>query len=96
MKQASRRRGIRCGVMAAVVGMLFSSSNPRALAQTENADASLRNRTSQLIERLDAPEQQAADLAQAELIKLGAPILPLLPDPSGVASPEQEAVGEDS
>ncbi len=90
MNRAFRRRGTTCGVLAAVVGLLFLSSYPRALAQTENADAPLRDRTSQLIERLDDPKQEAADLAQAKLIKMGARILPLLPDPSGVASPERK------
>ena len=79
-----------CGVLAAVVAFFFLPSYRRASAQTENADAALRDRTSQLVERLDDPNEEAALVAQAKLIKIGARILPLLPDPSGVASPERK------
>ena len=54
--------------------------------QTETADAALRDRVSQLIERLDDPKPEARDGAEARLIKLGARALPLLPDPASVTT----------
>ena len=59
-------------------------------AQTETADAALRDRVLQLIERLDDPKPEARDEAQARLIKLGARALPLLPDPASVTSKERK------
>jgi hypothetical protein len=58
--------------------------------QTETADATLRDRVSQLIERLDDPKPEARDEAQARLIKLSARALPLLPDPASVTSKERK------
>ncbi len=62
----------------------------QGLSQTETADAALRDRVLQLIERLDAPKPEARDEAQARLIKLGAKALPLLPDPASVTSKERK------
>ena len=59
-------------------------------AQTETADAALRDRVLQLIERLDDPKPEARDEAEARLIKLGARALPLLPDPASVTSKERK------
>jgi len=59
-------------------------------AQTETADAALRDRVLQLIERLDDPKPEARDEAEARLIKLGARALPLLPDPASVTSQERK------
>ena len=59
-------------------------------AQTETADAALRDRVLQLIERLDDPKPAARDEAEARLIKLGARALPLLPDPASVTSKERK------
>src|SRR5208337_1489063 len=59
-------------------------------AQTETADAPLRDRVLQLIERLDDPKPEARDEAEARLIKLGARALPLLPDPASVTSQERK------
>jgi len=61
-----------------------------ARAQTETADAALRDRVLQLIERLDDPKPAARDEAEARLIKLGARALPLLPDPASVTSQERK------
>src|SRR5271157_344551 len=59
-------------------------------AQTETADAALRDRVLQLIERLDDPKPAARDEAEARLLKLGAKALPLLPDPAGITSKERK------
>jgi hypothetical protein len=59
-------------------------------AQTETADAALRDRVPQLIERLDDPKPEARDEAEARLIKLGARALPLLPDPASGTSKERK------
>jgi len=77
------------GFLLAVPGLLFCAPGMPAQGQTETADAALRDRVLQLIERLDDPKPEARDDAQARLIKLGARILPLLPDPAGVASKER-------
>jgi hypothetical protein len=90
MKRAFRRRRIRCGVLAAGVGLLFVFSYPRAVAQSENAEAALRDRVTRLIERLDDPNPESAHEAQVKLINLGARVLPLLPNPTGTTSPERK------
>lgn len=46
------------------------------------ADAALRDRVLQLVERLGDPKPEARDDAQNRLIKLGPKILPLLPEPT--------------
>ena len=60
-----------------------------ARAQAE-ADAALRDRVLQLVERLDDPKPEARDEAQARLIKLGAKILPLLPESTRYASKDRK------
>jgi hypothetical protein len=52
------------------------------------SDAALRDRVTQLVERLDAPKMEARKAAEA-LIKLGPRILPLLPEPPKSASLEK-------
>jgi hypothetical protein len=44
------------------------------------ADAALRDRVAQLVERLDAPKAEVRDAAEKNLIGLGARVLPLLPE----------------
>ena len=63
---------------------------PHVQAQTETSDGALRDRVLQLIERLDAPKPEARDEAQARLIKLGAKVLPLLPDPASISGKERK------
>lgn len=46
----------------------------------QSPDAALRDRVAQLVERLDAPKQEARDSAEKALITLGAKALPFLPD----------------
>ena len=67
---------------------IFSSTRP-AYAQAA-ADAALKDRVLQLVERLDADKIEARDTAAASLIKLGPKVLPLLPDPATVTSAERK------
>lgn len=58
-------------------------------AQT-GADAALKDRVSQLIERLDAEKVEARDTAMTSLIKLGPKIIPLLPESGSIKSTERK------
>jgi hypothetical protein len=78
------------GLLAAGMGLLIEPAWKPVQAQTETADAALRDRVLQLLERLDDPKPEARDEAQARLIKLGARVLPLLPEPASVASKERK------
>jgi hypothetical protein len=55
-----------------------------------SADAALRDRVLQLIDRLEAPSPEARESATTALIKLGPQILPLLPDPATLKTPERK------
>jgi hypothetical protein len=83
----SRAFGSNLLASLALLAPLFWS---HVQAQTETADAALRDRVLQLIERLDDPKPEARDEAEARLIKLGARALPLLPDPASVTSKERK------
>ena len=83
-------RKVSVGFLLAVPILLACASGLTAQGQTETADAALRDRVLQLIERLDDPKAESRDDAQARLIKLGARVLLLLPDPAGVASKERK------
>ena len=85
----SRAFGSNLLASLALLAPLFWS-HVQAQAQTETADAALRDRVLQLIERLDDPKPEARDEAEARLIKLGARALPLLPDPASVTSKERK------
>ncbi len=61
-----------------VVCLVVSATASSATAQT--ADAALRDRVAQLVAKLDAAKSPDRDAAEAALVKLGAKILPLLPD----------------
>jgi hypothetical protein len=61
-----------------------------AMGQAEATDAALRDRVLQLLERLEDPKPEARDEAQARLIKLGAKVLPLLPDTANVTGKERK------
>ena len=58
-------------------------------ARGQASDAALRDRVTQLVERLDAPKMEARKAAEEALIKLGPRILPLLPEPPKSASLER-------
>lgn len=83
----SRALGSNLLASLALLAPLFWS---HVQAQTETADAALRDRVLQLIERLDDPKPEARDEAEARLIKLGARALPLLLDPASVTSKERK------
>ncbi|MGZ3300631.1 MAG: hypothetical protein ACXWO3_07010 [Isosphaeraceae bacterium] len=83
----SRALGSNLLASLALLAPLFWS---HVQAQTETADAALRDRVLQLIERLGDPKPEARDEAEARLIKLGARALPLLPDPASVTSKERK------
>ena len=75
----------------AAVAALALALTASDAARGQGADAALKDRVAQLVERLDAPKTEARDAAQAALIKLGPRILPLLPEPPKTASAEQKA-----
>jgi len=83
----SRALGSNLLASLALLAPLFWS---HVQAQTETADAALRDRVLQLIERLGDTKPEARDEAEARLIKLGARALPLLPDPASVTSKERK------
>jgi hypothetical protein len=68
--------------------MLLLSSR-MADAQT-GADAALKDRVLQLVDRLGADKVEAREAATTSLIKLGPKVLPLLPDPASVTSVERK------
>jgi hypothetical protein len=76
--------------VAACLGLFFGLAGKPLLAQSDTADAALRDRVLQLVARLDDPKAEARDDAQARLIKLGGKILPLLPDPASVSNKERK------
>jgi len=73
-------------LMSGLIGL--SLWTQPALGQAE-PDAALKDRVGQLVDRLEDPKPEARDEAQARLIKLGAKILALLPDPSKVTGKER-------
>jgi hypothetical protein len=75
-------------LVCAIAPALFAARDARA---QNAADAALKDRVLQLIERLDAPKADARDAAMASLIKLGPRVLPLLPDPATVKSEERKS-----
>jgi hypothetical protein len=54
------------------------------------ADAALKDRVAQLVEKLDSPKDDARDAAREALVKLGPRILPLLPDPAKLKGARQK------
>ncbi len=50
-------------------------------SHAQTSDAALKDRVSQLVERLGAPKEEQAKGAEEALVKLGARALPFLPDP---------------
>src|SRR3954447_65540 len=66
-----------------LAGLLVMSPGTRPARAQAEADAALRDRVLQLVERLNDPKPEARDEAQTRLMKLGAKILPLLPESAG-------------
>jgi hypothetical protein len=75
---------------AIALAVALASAPRQAAAQAETADAALRDRVLQLVERLDDPKPETRDDAQARLIKLGPKILTVLPDSSTITSKERK------
>jgi hypothetical protein len=68
------------------LGVVFLAIVLASSAQAQ--DAALRDRVLQLVERLESPKPETRDASQASLIKLGAKVLPLLPEASKSTKPE--------
>jgi hypothetical protein len=86
-----RRDWIRPTLFAGLFSALLlpAITAPPARAQA-GADAALKDRVLQLVDRLDADKVEARDTAMASLIKLGPKILPLLPDTATVTNAERK------
>jgi hypothetical protein len=87
MRRNSVRQALSVGVLSSLA--LFALTATAARGQAA-ADAALKDRVLQLVERLDAEKPEARDAATASLIKLGSKILPLLPDLATVKSTERK------
>lgn len=61
-----------------------------AAARGQTADAALKDRVSQLVERLESPKMEARKAAEEALVKLGPRVLPLLPETDKVAGAERK------
>ncbi|MFO0908535.1 MAG: hypothetical protein U0794_09260 [Isosphaeraceae bacterium] len=68
-------------------GLVMLAAGP---AWPQGSDAALKDRVTQLVERLDAPKVEARQAAEDALIKLGVRILPLLPEGDRAGSPERK------
>ena len=60
------------------------------LAAGQGGDAALKDRVAQLLERLDAPREDARKAAEEALIKLGPRVLPLLPEVAKTTGDERK------
>lgn len=80
---------LKSGAVAALLGawLLFSAGTPDARGQA--ADAALKDRVNQLVEKLDAGKDEARQAAQDALVKVGARVLPLLPDDPKAGTPDR-------
>src|SRR3954453_8796132 len=89
MRDARRARGV-LGIPLLVGCLVVSMPGTRSARAQAEADAALRDRVLQLVERLGDPKPEARDDAQARLIKLGGKILPLLPESAGTDKDRNE------
>jgi hypothetical protein len=79
---------VRVSARLATAAVLLGLGTAGAGAQT--ADAALKDRVAQLVERLGSPRAEARQAAEAALIKLGPRVLPLLPDPEKAKEGERK------
>jgi hypothetical protein len=79
----ARRTGGVLGIPLLVWLLAVTPPGTRPARAQGEADAAVRDRVLQLVERLGDPKPEARDEAQARLIKLGGKILPLLPESTG-------------
>ena len=86
------RRGSSFSIL--IIGFLVAAfcvfPGVRGARAQAGADAALRDRVLQLVDRLDTEKAEAREAATASLIKLGPNILSLLPDPATVTSTERK------
>src|SRR5689334_2137497 len=68
--------------MRTTLAVLLAGLLAAPVARGQVADAALKDRVAQLVEKLEAPKAEDRDAAQAALIKLGARVIPLLPEPT--------------
>jgi hypothetical protein len=80
-----KRFALVFGVGVAAAALVVSAG-----ARAQTADAALKDRVNQLVERLEAPKMEARKAAEDALIKLGPRVLPLLPEPEKVAGAERK------
>ncbi|GAC1471310.1 MAG: hypothetical protein NVSMB9_17320 [Isosphaeraceae bacterium] len=80
----------RQGAIGTVCIAAALASGLGAAAQGQSTDAALKDRVSQLVERLEAPSQETRKSAEESLIKLGPRALPLLPEPEKVTGVERK------
>jgi hypothetical protein len=73
-----------------ISGFLIFVTGTRIAHAQAGADAALKDRVLQLVDRLDAEKGEARDSAMASLIKLGPKILPLLPDAATLKDGERK------
>jgi hypothetical protein len=78
---------IACGGVLLVWPMV---AGVPALGQAEGSDAALRDRVTQLIDRLGSDKPEARESAMAALTKLGPKVLPLLPDTAKLSAGERK------
>src|SRR5579885_2292428 len=78
---------IACGGMLLAWPMVAGTP---ARGQAEGADAALRDRVTQLVDRLGSDKAEARESAMAALTKLGPKALPLLPDPATLPAGERK------
>jgi len=87
MKLGNYREIPPWGRIASGIALLALALATTSTAQ-EVSDAALKDRVAQLVGRLDSEKAETRTAAQAGLIKLGARILPLLPETSKTTKPE--------
>ena len=74
-----------------VVGIVFASTLVVVCAaHAQTSDAALKDRVSQLVERLGSPKAETAKAAEDALVKLGERALPLLPDAEKVEGADRK------
>jgi len=84
------KRAIRAAGLVGIVGA-WVAAVAVGPARGQGSDAALKDRVSQLVERLDAEKPEARDAAEAALIALGARALPILADAEKSGSADRRA-----
>lgn len=82
-------RMVRLSLVMSLAALAIGGS-VNSITHAQTADAALKDRVGQLIERLEAPKLEARQAAEDALIKLGPRVLPLLPEASRVNGAERK------